>query len=91
VLNRDGFKFGFPPAGAWKLHLHLSWEGYSALFGSHPSTDVVALPGERDGLPNHAAVTIGPYSVLVYSRTSPLLLRITHDFPTPRGPCVRCP
>ena len=33
------------------------------------STDVIAKPGEYDGLPNHAAVSIGPYTVLVYTYT----------------------
>jgi hypothetical protein len=30
---------------------------------------VVATPGDYDGLPSHAAVNIGPYSVLVFAST----------------------
>lgn len=67
---RDSFQIGFPEPGAWKLLFNSDWEGYSTLFGNHPSTDVTAEVGECDGLPNHAAVSIGPYSVLVYARTS---------------------
>jgi 1,4-alpha-glucan branching enzyme len=69
---RDGFVIGFPHAGAWELLLNSDWKGYSALFGDHPSTDVTTQPGEYDGLPNHGAVSIGPYSVLVYAYTGSL-------------------
>ena len=65
---RDKFEIGFPAAGAWKLHLNSDWVGYSAAFGTYPSGDVTAVPGEYDGLPAHAPVNIGPYSVLVFSQ-----------------------
>lgn len=65
---REGQVIGFPAAGVWRLRLNSDWRGYSDDFGDHPGTDVVAEPGERDGQPFHAAVSIGPYSVLVYSR-----------------------
>jgi len=68
---RNDFTIGFPAEGAWKLHFNSDRKGFSALFGDHPSADVLAQPGECDGLPNHAAVSIGPYSVLVFTRTSP--------------------
>ena len=73
--HRENFVFGFPHAGAWKLRLNTDWKGYSALFGDYPSTDVIAKPGDYDGLPNHAAVSIGPYSVLVYTYTGSVPLR----------------
>jgi 1,4-alpha-glucan branching enzyme len=65
---RENYEFGFPAAGAWKLHLNSDWGGYSAGFGSYPSGDVTATPGDFDGLPAHAPVNIGPYSVLVFSQ-----------------------
>ncbi len=68
---RNNFTIGFPEGSAWKLLLNSDRKGYSTLFGDYPSTDVTAEPGECDGLPNHAAFNIGPYSVLVYARTSP--------------------
>ncbi len=66
---RDGFVIGWPHVGAWELQLNSDWKGYSTLFGDYPSTDVIAASGECDGMPNHGAVSIGPYSVLVYSYT----------------------
>jgi 1,4-alpha-glucan branching enzyme len=65
---RENFVIGFPAAGAWKLQLNSDWRGYSSVFNSFPSGDVAANPGEYDGLPAHAPVNIGPYSVLVFSQ-----------------------
>lgn len=67
--RRENFTFGFPAAGAWKLRLNSDWTGYSPAFGGYPSGDVTAVPGEFDGLPAHAPVNIGPYTVLVFSQT----------------------
>ncbi|MBA4065389.1 MAG: 1,4-alpha-glucan branching protein [Isosphaera sp.] len=66
--RRENFRIGFPGVGAWKLHFNSDWTGYSPAFGGYPSGDVTAEPGEYDGLPAHAAVNIGPYSVLVFSQ-----------------------
>lgn len=63
-----GYVIGFPAAGTWKLRFNSDWQGYSDDFEGHPSTDSFAEPGEQDGLPFHAAVSIGPYSVLIFSQ-----------------------
>ncbi len=65
---QDGYVIGFPAAGTWKLRFNSDWQGYSDDFNGHPSTDVVAEPGECDGFPFHAALSIGPYSVLIFSQ-----------------------
>jgi len=66
--SQDEYIIGFPAAGNWKLRLNSDWQGYSDDFQGHLSSDVVAEPGENDGLPFHAAVSMGPYSVLIYSQ-----------------------
>jgi 1,4-alpha-glucan branching enzyme len=63
-----GHVIGFPSAGTWKLRFNSDWRGYNDDFKNHPSTDVGAEPGAIDGLPNHAAISIGPYSVLIFSQ-----------------------
>ena len=63
---REGYTFGFPAAGPWKLLLNSDRSVYSELFSGYESTDVVAEPGEYDGHPAHGTFGIGPYSVLVY-------------------------
>jgi 1,4-alpha-glucan branching enzyme len=65
---QDGYVIGFPAEGTWKLRFNSDWQGYNDDFQSHPSTDVVAEPGENDGFPFHAALSIGPYSVLIFSQ-----------------------
>lgn len=67
---QDGYVIGFPSAGAWKLRFNSDWQGYNDDFQSHPSTDVVAEEGEYDGFPYHAQLSIGPYSVLIYSQST---------------------
>jgi 1,4-alpha-glucan branching enzyme len=64
----ENVTIGFSSAGAWKLQLNSDWKGYSSGFGNYPSADAHAEPGECDGLPCHASINIGPYSVLVYSQ-----------------------
>ena len=65
---QEHYVIGFPAAGAWKLRFNSDWKGYSDDFEGHPSTDVVAGEGEHDGLPWYGSLSIGPYSVLIYSQ-----------------------
>ena len=65
---QDGYQIGFPSEGSWKLRFNSDWHGYSEAFSGHPSSDLVAEPGDCDGLPCHAALSIGPYSVLMFSQ-----------------------
>ena len=65
---QDGYIIGFPAAGTWKLRFNSDWQGYNDDFKNHPSTDIVAQSGARDGLPFQAALSIGPYSVLIFSQ-----------------------
>ena len=65
---RADYVIGFPAAGLWKLRFNSDWQGYSDDFQGNPSADVEAEPGECDGMPGHAALSIGPYSVLIFSQ-----------------------
>jgi len=65
---QDGYVIGFPAAGTWKLRFNSDWQGYSDDFQGHPTGDLVVEPGEHDGFPFHAALSIGPYSVLIFSQ-----------------------
>jgi len=64
----DDYEIGFPAAGTWKLRFNSDWQGYNDDFGNHPSGDVVAESKCYDGLPYRAAVSVGPYSVLIFSQ-----------------------
>jgi len=65
---QDGYVIGFPATGTWKLRFNSDWQGYNDDFKNHPSTDIIAESGDYDGLPWHAAISIGPYSVLIFSQ-----------------------
>jgi 1,4-alpha-glucan branching enzyme len=65
---QDGYIIGFPAQGKWKLRFNSDWEGYNDDFQNNPSTDIIAEQGECDGLPYHAGVSLGSYSVLIFSQ-----------------------
>ena len=65
---QEGYVIGFPAAGSWNLRFNSDWQGYSDDFQSHPSSDIVAEAGETDTLPFYAPISIGPYSVLIFSQ-----------------------
>lgn len=66
--RREGYRVGFPAEGLWKLRLNSDWQGYSTAFTGTQEGDVVAEPHGYDNLPASAEVTVGPYSVLVFSQ-----------------------
>lgn len=62
------YRLGFPDDGLWRLRFSSDDSSYCPLFGGHPSTDVTAEFRQRDAQPASADVSIGPYSVLVFSQ-----------------------
>jgi hypothetical protein len=48
--------------------LGFDWRVYSETFEGHPTSEAEAVPGDCDGLPFHARVSIAPFSVLIYSQ-----------------------
>lgn len=67
-VPRGDYRIGMPAAGLWRLKFNSDARNYSEIFSDHPATDVVAWDEPQDGKPARAALEIGPYSVLVYSR-----------------------
>jgi 1,4-alpha-glucan branching enzyme len=63
-----GYVLGLPRGGRWRLRFNSDWHGYSSQFGGTFSSDTTAHWGRADGLPCHGAVSIGPYSVLIFSQ-----------------------
>jgi len=62
------YRLGFPDDGLWRLRFSSDNASYCSMFGGHPSTDVVASFRPSDAQPASAEVSIGPYSVLVFSQ-----------------------
>lgn len=59
---------GLPRPGVWRLRCNTDAAIFGADFGSVHAHDLVTIPGECDGLDQHAEVTIGPYAALIYSQ-----------------------
>ncbi len=81
-LAHENYTLGFPAPGTWRLRLNSDWNGYSRAFGNQACSDVIAgieqhddAPNanaiERDGFPAVGTISIGSYSVLVFSQDSP--------------------
>ena len=78
-LAHENYQIGFPSAGTWRLRLNSDWVGYSRAFGNQACSDVMtgveqragqpgATKSQRDGFPASGTISIGPYSVLVFSQ-----------------------
>jgi 1,4-alpha-glucan branching enzyme len=73
VLNfsqapKENYEIGMPSPGVWKLRLNSDSSIYSHDFQNFTSSDIEASDGSRDGLDAHAILSIGPYSMLVFSQ-----------------------
>lgn len=73
VLNfshvpKENYDIGMPSPGLWKLRLNSDAKIYSNDFDGFFSTDVEAMEGARDGLDAYTTISIGPYSMLIFSQ-----------------------
>lgn len=72
VLNfshtpKENYEIGMPTAGLWKLQLNSDSTFYSNDFQGFVSADIEASEGARDGLEAHGTLSIGPYSMLIFT------------------------
>jgi 1,4-alpha-glucan branching enzyme len=73
VLNfshapKENYTIGMPSTGLWKLRLNSDATIYSNDFQGFFSGDIEAFEGGRDGLDAQGTLSIGPYSLLVFSQ-----------------------
>jgi len=66
--NRDGYVIGFPRAGLWKTRFNSDSYNYGADFANHPTPDVETHKEGTDGLPCSGKISIGPYTVVIFSQ-----------------------
>ncbi|MBP1763639.1 MAG: 1,4-alpha-glucan branching protein [Firmicutes bacterium] len=66
--NCDGYVIGFPRAGWWKTRFNSDSYKYSPNFANHSTPDVEARQEEFDGLPFSGKISIGPYTVVIFSQ-----------------------
>ncbi|HZW34778.1 MAG TPA: alpha amylase C-terminal domain-containing protein, partial [Isosphaeraceae bacterium] len=61
-------RIGFPAEGLWKLRFSSDRRDYSEQFEGLDGGDAASEPGECDGLPARARITIAPYTVMIFSQ-----------------------
>jgi len=66
--SRDGYLVGFPRVGWWKTRLNTDSHQYGPTFANHPAPDVEAHQENRDGLPCVGKISIGPYTMVIFSQ-----------------------
>lgn len=64
----ESYLLGMPTDGVWRLRFSSDDASYSTFFDGFPSADVDATLTPRDGQPARAELSIGPYSLVVYSQ-----------------------
>jgi len=66
--NHDDYVIGFPQGGLWKTRFNSDSYSYGPNFANHPTPDVKAQETAVDGLPCSGKISIGPYTVVVFSQ-----------------------
>ena len=66
--NCDDYLIGFPRLGLWKTRFNSDSYKYGPNFANHPTPDVTAHEEKIDGLPCSGKISIGPYTVVIFSQ-----------------------
>jgi 1,4-alpha-glucan branching enzyme len=66
--NCDGYAIGFPRAGLWKVRFNSDSYNYGPNFANHHTPDVLTLEEKIDGLPCSGKISVGPYTVVMFSQ-----------------------
>lgn len=66
--RKDNYIIGLPHAGEWKLRFNSDAKWYHEQLDEAPSIDILANQQRHDGYEFSAAITIGAYACLIYTR-----------------------
>jgi len=64
----SSYNIGMPRPGRWRLRFNSDWNGYDESFTNWNTADVSAVPGPKDNLAYNANISIGPYSLVIFSQ-----------------------
>jgi 1,4-alpha-glucan branching enzyme len=67
-LPQEKYIIGFPAEGEWQLRFNGDAAAYSGDFDDFQSSGIMTELGNCDGMPWHAAISIAPYSILIFSQ-----------------------
>jgi len=74
------YRVGLPRGGTWRVRFNSDWNGYSADYGNFSSNDVVADSWGYDGMAFSGNLSVGPYSVVVFSQNGPSRFDLNADW-----------
>lgn len=66
--NLDDYTIGFPREGLWRTRFNSDSSNYGENFANHTTPDVESCPENCDGLPCSGRISIGPYTVVIFSQ-----------------------
>jgi 1,4-alpha-glucan branching enzyme len=66
--TRDDYVIGFPRGGLWKTRFNSDSYNYDPNFSNHSTPDVQTVEDHCDGLACSGKVSIGPYTVVIFSQ-----------------------
>ena len=64
----DDLAVGFPAPGRWSVRFNSDATAYGDDFGAHDAFDIDADGPPIDGCDQSGVISLGPYSVVIYSR-----------------------
>ena len=66
--NCDDYAIGFPRSGLWKTRFNSDSYNYGPNFRNHATPNVETYEEKIDGLPCSGKISIGPYTVVIFSQ-----------------------
>lgn len=66
--NHEGYVIGFPRTGLWIPRFNSDSHSYSPNFANYPTNTIETSEGEADGLPCFGEISIGAYTVVIFSQ-----------------------
>jgi len=67
---QENIRIGAPATGLWKARFNSDWSGYREDLGDFPVFDTEAVAEPLDNQPASALVSVGPYSLNIYTLTA---------------------
>ena len=68
IQSREAYHIGFPRKGLWRTRFNSDSYSYGSDFANHETPDVEVREESADGLPCCGEVSIGPYTVVIFSQ-----------------------
>jgi len=62
------YNIGMPRGGRWRVRFNSDWDGYDSTYDNFNTSDAYASLGSKDGLDYNTNVSVGPYTMVIFSQ-----------------------